>query len=218
MATDHTAAMLIPSKIFYNQALANEMGPGSMGNLWGNKEGTPEYLNYSVYGPTTAGPRGAMVYRPSILPLDILDNTNLTYDSTKTIDQNAFNNLTNTGRMLGRNINLLAQPGIEFITGTDVGTGKPSTVKDLRTAGEELFSNIGTVSLLRGLGLYTPSNKGPESANPTTPRDQEILRNNFTFGMRTMDVGTGPNLKYGKADTAARLKRIQELTAKKETK
>lgn len=210
LATDHTAAMLIPSKIFYNQALANEMGPGSIGNLWGNKQDTPDYLNYSVYGPTMAGPRGAMLYRPSILPLDVLDNWNISYDSSKSIDQNAFNNLVSTGRMLGRNINLLAQPGIELLTGTDVGTGKPSTVKDLKTAGEELLSNIGTTQLFKGLGLYTPSNKGPESANPLTDRDRQVALQNFLFGMRTADVYTPANIKYGSQDVTDRMTRVIE--------
>lgn len=211
LATEHTASMLIPSKMFYNQSLANEMGPGSIGNLWGNKQDTPDYLNYSVYGPTMAGPRGAMLYRPSILPLDVLDTWNISYDSSKALDQNAFNNLQSVARnVVGRNINLLAQPAIELVTGTDIGTGKPSTIKDLKTAGEDLFSNIGTSQLFKGLGLYTPSNKGPESANPLTPRDREVILQNYFFGLRQADVYTPANIKYGEQDNTARMTRLFE--------
>lgn len=210
LATEHTSAMLIPSKIFYNQSLANQMGPGSIGNLWGNKQDTPDYLNYSVYGPTMAGPRGAMLYRPSILPLDVLDTWNISYDSSKTVDQNAFNGIVSVGRTLGRNINLLAQPGIELLTGTDISTGKPSTVKDLKTAGEDLISNIGTTQLFKGLGIYTPSNKGPESANPLTDRDRQVILQNYLLGMRTADVYTPANIKYGAQDNTARMTRIFE--------
>lgn len=210
MAIDHTSAMLIPSKVFYNQALANEMGPNSIGNLWGDKRDTPGYINYSVYGPTVAGPRGAMLYRPSILPLDIMDNWNLQYDPTKSIDQNAFNSIENTGRMLGKNINLVAQPAIEFLTGTDLATGKPSTVKDLKTASEELIGNIGTTSFLKGLGLYTPSNKTADSANPLTDRDREILRTNWLLGGRIADIYTPANIRNAKTETNARVKSFLE--------
>jgi hypothetical protein len=157
-----------------------------------------------------AGPRGAMLYRPSILPLDVLDTWNISYDSSKTVDQNAFNGIVSVGRTLGRNINLLAQPGIELLTGTDISTGKPSTVKDLKTAGEDLISNIGTTQLFKGLGIYTPSNKGPESANPLTDRDRQVILQNYLLGMRTADVYTPANIKYGAQDNTARMTRIFE--------
>lgn len=211
LAVNHTATMLIPSKIFYNQALANEMGPGSMGNLWGNKEQTPGYLDYSVYGPTTAGPRGGVVYRPSALPLDVLDTWNIQYDPSKTVDQNFFGSLSTVGQsVIGKNINMVAQPGIEWITGTDPSTGKPSTVKDLATAGDSLLSNIGTNQLFQGLGLYTPLNKGPESKNPTTERDRLLKLYNFFGGQRIMDVGTPSNLKNARSEETARIKRLIE--------
>lgn len=211
MAVNHTATMLIPSKIFYNQALANEMEPGSMGNLWGNKEQTPGYLDYSVYGPTTAGPRGGIVYRPSALPLDILDTWNIQYDPTKTVDKNFFNNINGLGQsVIGKNINLVAQPGIEWITGTDPSTGKPSTVKDLQSAGDSLLSNIGTNQLFQGLGLYTPMNKGPESKNPITDRDRQLKLLNFFTGQRVMDVGTPANIKNARSEQSARIKSFLE--------
>lgn len=211
MAMEHTAAMVIPSKIFYNQALANQMGPESIGNLWGDKSQTPSYLNYSTYGPTSQGPRGGIVYRPSVLPMDVLDTWNIQFDPTKSVDKQAFDNLKNVGQqVIGKNINMVFQPGIEFLTGTDPSTGKPSTVKDLQTAGDSLLSNIGTMQLFQGLNLYTPPNKGPESKNPTTERDRFLKTVNYFGGMRIGDVNTQSNVKNAQTDFNARLKRIQE--------
>jgi hypothetical protein len=219
MATDHTAAMLIPSKIFYNQALANEMEPGSIGNLWGNKQTTPRYLDFSTYGPTVEGPRGGMVYRPSILPLDVLDTWNIQFDPTKTVDKQTFDNLNGLGQsIIGKNMNLVFQPGIEFITGTDPSTGKPSTVKDLQTATDSLLSNIGTNQLFQGLGLYTPSNKGPESANPLTDRDRQLKLLNFFGGQRIMDVETPANVRNATTDQNARIRRMYEQLLKEQEK
>lgn len=212
MATEHTAAMVIPSKIFYNQALANQMDPGSIGNLWGDKEDTPSYLNYSTYGPTSKGPRGGIVYRPSALPLDVLDTWNIQFDPTKSVDKQAFDNLKSVGQgVLGKNINMVFQPGLEFLTGTDPSTGSPSTVRDLKGAADNLLSNIGTMQLFQGLNLYTPPNKGPDSANPLTPRDRELKLLNFAFGQRVMDTGAPSSVKNARSDYNARMKRIQEI-------
>lgn len=211
MAVEHTAAMVIPSKIFYNQALANQMGPNSIGNLWGDKNNTPSYINYSTYGPTSTGPRGGIVYRPSVLPLDVLDTWNIQFDPTKTVDKQTFDNLKAVGQgVIGKNINMVFQPGIEWLTGTDPSTGKPSTVKDIQSAGDSLLSNIGTMQLFQGLGLYTPPNKGPESKNPITERDRYLKILNFTLGQRVSDVDTASNLRNAQMDFNARLKRIQE--------
>jgi hypothetical protein len=212
MATEHTRAMVIPSKIFYNQALANQMDPGSIGNLWGDKEESPSYLNYSTYGPTSKGPRGAIVYRPSVLPLDVLDTWNIQFDPTKSVDKQTFDNINTVGQsVIGKNINMVFQPGIEFITGTDPGTGSPSAVKDLKSAGDSLLSNIGTMQLFQGLGLYTPPNKGPESTNPLTERDRFLKTFNFFTGARAMDTEAPSSIRNARSDYNARMKRIQEI-------
>lgn len=204
LALNHTAAMAIPSKILYNQALASGFAPESFGNLWGDKQDTPSYLNYSTYGPTYNGPRGAMMYKPSVLPLDVLDNWNLQFDPTKAVDEQAFQNLMQTGRMFGKNINLLAQPGVEFLTGTDMATGKPTQARDLQSAVDRGLSNIGTIQLLKSLGLYTPKNKAEGTANPQTPRDQEIAGLNFWLGLRQSDVYTPSNIKNAQSEQGAR--------------
>jgi hypothetical protein len=142
----------------------------------------------------------------------VLDTWNIQFDPTKSIDKQAFDNLKSVGQgVLGKNINMVFQPGLEFLTGTDPSTGSPSTVKDLKGAGDNLLSNIGTMQLFQGLNLYTPPNKGPDSANPLTQRDRELKLLNFTFGQRVMDTGAPSSVKNARSDYNARMKRIQEI-------
>lgn len=210
MAMNHTAAMMIPSKFQYQQAEQNGLTPTSFGNPWMDKTSTPNYLNYSVYGATEVGPQGPVIYKRSFLPLDVLDTWNFTWDPARTMDQNAFAAIENIGGVVGKNINLVAQPAIEFITGTDPATGKPSQVKDIQTFSEKVIGNIGTVNLLKGLGLYTPSNKQEGSTNPATPEDNARILRNFAFGQKESWVNTGPNMKYAQSEQTARANLIYE--------
>lgn len=211
---NHTAAMTLPSKVFYNQAvLSNPETAYSIGNMWGDKSNSPSYLNYSVYGPTGQGPRGGTLYKPSILPLDVLDTWNIQFDSTLPADQNLFNGLKSVGRTLGASSNILMQPGFEFITGTDVKTGKPSQVKDLATAADKMLSNVGFMQLLKGMGVYTPQNKIDNKTNPLTDRDRELAGLNWWTGLKFGDVNTTSNVKNARTEEAARKKRIAEILA-----
>lgn len=210
---NHTAAMMVPSKAFYNQAIVGGQEPQSIGNMWGDKSKTPSYLNYSVYGPTGEGPRGGTLYKPSILPLDVLDTWNIQFDSTLPADQNLFNALKSVGRTLGASSNILMQPGIEFLTGTDVKTGKPSQVKDLATAADKMLSNVGFMQLLKGMGVYTPQNKIDNKTNPLTDRDRELAGLNWWTGLKFGDVNTTSNVKNARTEEAARKKRIAEILA-----
>jgi hypothetical protein len=210
MALNHTGAMMIPSKFQYQQAEQNGLTPTSFGNPWMDKTSAPNYLNYSVYGPTETGPNGRVIYKRSFLPLDVLDTWNFTYDPARTMDQNAFLALESVGGVLGKNINLVAQPGFEFVTGNDPATGKPSQVKDLATFTDKLVGNIGTVNLLKGLGLYTPVNKQPGSANPYTPEDQQRIVRNFFTGAKETWVDTPSAIKNTQSEQTSRANLIYE--------
>lgn len=210
MAMNHTAAMMIPSKFQYQQAEQNGMQPTSFGNPWMDKTSTPNYLNYSVYGPTENGPNGPVIYKRSFLPLDVLDTWNFTWDPARTMDQNAFLAAGQVGRVAGKNANLVAQPAIEWATGTDIQTGKPSQVKDAQTLGDKLIGNIGTVGLLKALGVYTPANKQPGTANPTTPEDQARIGRNWLTGQKETWVDTAQNRQNTKTEQASRTKLIYE--------
>ncbi|MFM5967848.1 MAG: hypothetical protein ACKOQ8_02240 [Micrococcales bacterium] len=214
LMTNHTAAMLIPSKVFYNQAQTTDQeGAYSLGNLWGDKTKTPGYLNYSTYGPTLNGPRGPMLYKPSILPLDVLDTWNVQFDPTKSADVQVIDNAKSVMRTVASSINMVAQPGIEAITGVDLKTGNKSTVKDLPTAMDKLASNVGFMQILQGIGAYTPSNKGPDAANPLTQRDRDLKTINWWTGGKFADTTKPSDIKNAKTEANARQKRISDIIA-----
>lgn len=221
MAMNHTAATTVYSKVQYNLAETQGLEPTSISTPWGDKSKSPSYLNYSVYGPTAMGPNGPTLFKPSILPLDVIDTWNIQFDPTIPFDQQVVGAVQNVGQgVIGKNINMLLQPGFELVTRTDPSTGRPTKIKDLATLTDKAMSMIGTTSLLKGLGIYTPSDKGIDAANPLTDRQRELLLSNFLgLTMKAQDVNTTSNVKNAKTEANARTKRIlEQLLNQQETK
>jgi hypothetical protein len=205
LALNHTSAMTFYSKAQYNKAEEQGFQPTSIGNPWGNQQTTPGYINYSVYGPTYNGPRGEMLVKPAIAPLDVLDTWNIIYDPAYTMDQNTARNIGQLGQgVLGKNVNILAQLPLELLTKTSPTTGKPSQVKDAQSLMDRLFSMTGFYTLAKGTGLYTPPNKGETAANPLTQRDRDILLQNWLLGLKQADVNTPVNVKNAQSEQSAR--------------
>lgn len=208
MAMNHTAAMTVYSKYQYNMAETQGLDPKSIGTPWADKSSTPGYLNYSTYGPTAVGPNGPMLFKPAILPLDVIDTWNIQFDPTLSFDANAIQAAQDIGQgVLGRNINMLLQPGIELITRTDPSTGRPTKINDIATFTDKAMSMVGTTSLLKGLGIYTPSNKGADSTNPLTDRQRELLRQNWLglnpLQQKAQDIYTGANMNIAQQEQSA---------------
>jgi hypothetical protein len=210
MTMNHTAAMMIPSKFQYQQAEQNGLQPTSFGNPWLDKTSAPNYLNYSVYGPTETGPNGRVVYKTSFLPLDVLDTWNFTYDPARTAEQNFFESAGSAGRVVGKNVNLVAQPVVELLTGVDPSTGRPSQVKDIGTLGDKLLGNIGTVGLLKGLGVYTPMNKQEEAGTPEAEANEKRLLRNWITGRKETWIDDPKNIKNAQTEQSARANLIYE--------
>jgi hypothetical protein len=212
MALNHTAAMTVYSKVQYNAAETQGLDPASIGTPWSDKAATPGYIDYSVYGPTQMGPLGPMLTKPGILPLDVIDTWNIQFDPTVPLDESIIQNVQGLGQsVIGKNINFLLQPGLEFITKTDPATGKPSQIKDAATFGDKVASLFGPTQLLKGIGLYTPSNKGPDAANPLTDRQRELTLTNWLgLTQKAQDVNAPANVKNAKTEESARQKRILE--------
>lgn len=217
MALNHTAAMTVYSKAQYQAGVQSGNEPMSIGAPWQNKTSTPGYLNYSTYGPTSMGPNGPMLFKPAILPLDVLDTWMVQFDPALPFDANVANAIKGIGQgVIGKNINFLAQPGLELLTKTDPATGKPSQIKDLASLGDKAISLTGFASPLKGLGLYTPSNKGPEAANPTTQRQRDLTLSNWLgLTMKAQDVNSGANPKNAAAETTSRTNTLLESMAEK---
>jgi len=200
MMLNHTAMMLLPSKIFYNQAEANDMNPQSLGNLWGNKMASPGYLDYSVYGPTMEGPRGGLIYKPSVLQLDVIDTWNLTWDPNLTGSQNAAQTVNTLGRTVLGQSNMVLQPLAQLVTGTNLRTGKPDEIENAQEFGDKYVQLLGFTQALKGLGLYTPYNKIDNQTNPQTPRDEQLAGLNWLFGQRIADTGTPSAIRNAKLE------------------
>lgn len=218
MFLNHTAAMLVPNKVFFNTAEGNDMEPASIGNLWGDKTKYPSYLDKSLYGPTQMGPNGPMLYKPSVAPMDVMDTWGFGYDPTMAADENAIANVKAAGRTLGSATNLLFQPFLEWLGNVNFKTGRESSVKDFATLGDRFMSDIGPAQLAQGLGLWTPSNKQPDDKYPITPREQEIKRLNYFFGMRVDDVLDPAAEYWAKMDVAEQKRRIKDMIEKKDNK
>lgn len=205
MALNHTSAMTFIPKVQYQQSQQEGNQPRSFGVPWDDKTSTPSYLNYSLYGPTYTGPRGPMVWKPAILPMDVLDTYNFAYDPAYSLDENVAKNTTNLVRgVFGKNVNLIAQPVLEGLTGSNPATGRPSQVKDAESFMDKLFSMTGFYGIARGSGLYTPPNKGADSTNPLTQRDRDLLMQNWLLGLKQQDINTPANLQNAQSEQAAR--------------
>lgn len=212
MALNHTAAMTVYSKAQYNAAETQGLDPASIGTPWSDKALTPGYLDYSVYGPTTVGPNGPVMFKPGILPLDVIDTWNVQFDPTIPFSTNVIQNVQGLGQtVVGKNINMLLQPGIELITRTDPSTGKPTQIKDVASLADKAASMFGPTQLLKGLGLYTPANKGADSANPLTDRQRQVaLENWLGLTQKAQDINSPANVKNAQTEESARQKRILE--------
>lgn len=196
MAMNHTGAMLVPSKIQYSQAVGAGFNPQSISDPWASNEFAPSYLTYSTYGPTSTTASGSkMLYKRSLLPLDVLDTWNFQMDPSKTWDQNAISNAFAAGRVLGKNTSLVAQPILEWMTGTDMQTGQKSSVTDLQTLSDKIVNNFGFKSLLQGLGAITPAKNAVGGSKELNPEQLQLLRDNFLYGQKGQIVNTVQNQK-----------------------
>jgi hypothetical protein len=219
MALNHTAAMMLYPKVQANAAAQANYEPMSIGDPWGvNKQSTPQYMNFSTYAPVgVEGPRGEMIMKPSYLPFDVLDTWNWTYNPYKSWDENIGGVIQQVGRTIGRSTNIVAQPGVEFLTGTDLNTGKRLQNRNLETFGDEVISNIGYGGLLKGLGVYTPANKRPENtSNPITDRDREVYLQNWLFGLKRQDLNTVSTQQNARNDQSQNLRQFMEWYDKQE--
>lgn len=204
LAMDHTAAVLLYPKVQYELSQEQGYEPTSFGRPWDLKKQAPSFLSNSVFGPITEGPNGPMVWKPSILPMDVLDNySGFSYDPAYTGEQNVFRGISAAQSLVGKNINTILQLPLEFATKTDVRYGTPSTVKDLPTFADRLFSMTAFSGIAQGLG-YNPPGK------ELTPRERELKNISFFVGGKPIDVNKESYKKYSQKEQSARMKAFLE--------
>lgn len=211
---NHQQALNIPLKVFYNQATASGLNPTSPAAMWGDKKTTPDYMDGSVYGPTMNGERGGMLYRPQVMPMDILDTLDFQWDFSKSFDQNLIEKLPELGSLVGSNFNLTARPIIETVFQTNLDTHQTKKIDNFAAFIDQYVSMPGFMSLAKAAGWYTPYNKAQSKTNPLTQRDRDITALNQITGMRFADVRTPSSVKIGVQQERERLKRIAEMLSK----
>jgi hypothetical protein len=211
MAINHTAAMLAVPKAMYNYSVMQGFNPESPAVPFESQNVLPDYLAYSVYGPNAMDEQGPRSYRPPFLPLDVLDFWQVYIDPTKPADENALGAVGQVGRVIGKSTNILGAPIIAGLFGVDPSTGAPVTTTNAEAAVDEVLSNFGFMSLLTGMGLYTPYRyRDPESTNPLTDADRRRLFENSFSGMRSVDIYRPINVKKGESQYTSRVNKYNE--------
>lgn len=220
MAANHTAAMLVPSKIQYAQASAAGLNPMSFGNPWSQEDqkNVPSYLRGSVYGPTGTNAEGQrMLYKRSLLPMDVLDTWNVNWDPTMTTPQNLLAVGGSVGKTIGRSLAIPIQLGIQAVTGYDINTGKTNQATDVPGLLDKLISNTGMKAPLQMVG-YTPVGKGADSSSPLTDQQRQLSFENWLFGQKGVIVDSPANIKNAGTEEGKRAQRIYENYLKSQGK
>jgi len=211
MAVNHTGSMLAIPKGMYNYALMEGFNPANPAEPFESKNALPDYVSYSVYGPNAMDEQGPRTYRPPFLPLDVLDFWQIYVDPSKP----AFENITTTTkqamRIVGKSTNILGAPIIAGLFGVDPGTGAPINVSTPAAAADEALSNLGFMSALTGMGLWTPYKyRNPDTTNPLTDADRRRLLENSFSGMRAVDIQRPVNIKKAESQYGSRVKQYNE--------
>jgi hypothetical protein len=206
MAINRTGATLAIPKVQYNYAQMQGFDPQSPAVPFEDQNALPDYMSYSVYGPTEMGPQGPRTYRPPLMLLDVLDFWKIYYDPSKPLGENVIQ----MGRQLGEDVvgpslNLLGKPILEGVTGTTGGATNPSEFL------EDAASNLGFTNLLTGLGVYTPYRyRREETTNPLTEEDRKLRLENYLFGGRAQDIYRPINIKLGQSQYGRRVRDYNE--------
>jgi hypothetical protein len=206
MAMNHTAAMMVPSKLQYNAATTAGLTPTSVGKPWSPDITAPNYLTYSVYGPTTTGQNGPTMIRPGFLALDVLDTWNFTYDPAYSVSQNIEKNKMLLAKTLVSSGNQVALSLAEGMLPISLRTFAPKTNDTVEGEVGSFLDQFGWTKLAEGLNLYTPTNKQEGNTKyPLTPEERAVLLNNWLTGQRKTPVITKKDAQNFKQEVRDRI-------------
>lgn len=211
LAVNRSAAILAIPKVQYNYANMQGFDPANPAEPYEDKNVLPDYMSYSVYGPTEMGPQGPRVNRPPLILLDVLDFWKMWVDPTKSEGQNALALAGQlAGNVVGPAVNLLGQPIAAAISNQ---RGQASGPRNINEFGEDILSNFGFMNFLTGMGLHTPYRyKREDSVNQLTDADRQRILNNWLWGTRSQDLYRPINIKIGQSQYNARVKQFNQKT------
>jgi hypothetical protein len=214
MMTDHTAAMLIPSKVIYQQSQQAGFQPESIGSPWQDKGNYLKGQSYSVYGPTENGPNGPVVYKRSILPLDVLDTWSFVYDPALSAEGNTFYNFYQLAGTALKSSNAAIKPFGELILQKDLDTNTPEDIQTFSALADKFVQGIGFTSLAKGLGAdwAVPYNRRPENTTkPITELEKNTALMNWLGGQKQQNLQTIRTIPAIKREQRARMKSLREM-------
>jgi len=213
MAINHTGAMLAIPKAQYNYAQLQGFDPQSPAVPFESQNVLPDYISYSVYGPTQMGPQGPQIYRPPLMVLDVLDFWKIYYDPSKELSTNAIQMAGQLGgNVVGPSLNILGQPILRSVTDA------PGGPRNIGEAAEDAVSNLGFMNALTGMGLYTPYRyRREDTTNPLTDADRQRLMTNWLTGARLQDLYRPINVKLGQSQYGSRVKQYNERITQENT-
>ena len=207
MAINRTSAMLFVPRVLSNIRQAQGIEQMSPGTPWADKQSSPDYLNYSVYGPIfTNSQYGLTVAKTSTMPLDIADNYQFIYDPILTPNQQSGQFNTAFGKLVGSNMNIVVERGIENVFGVAPRTGEKVYDRTLQGAVVRQIEDFGWNQLLKAGGFDV-------SGKEITPRKQELAKWNWLTGAKLYDVNTEQNQKNATEQLNARIKLYLENKA-----
>jgi hypothetical protein len=202
MAKSHMPALMVAPKFNYNMARGYGIQPTSIGNpqVQEDEITTPNYMKSSVYGPNVGGPDNPGIVKLPFTPLQVVDTWSFYWDPSLKFNENLIQNASRTGMVLGKNLNLIGKPLVEFFWHVDPDTGKTSQINDVRSLNDSLVSNFGFINLLKGIPapeipslkdtsffqggyLYTPKKDEATATTPAiTPEERKLTSGSFFTG------------------------------------
>lgn len=224
---NHAAVVTLPSKIQYNQEVQQGIQPTSFGNPFPQNNDIPNYIDYSVYGPTYGIYGQPMVYKFSNPLLDNLDMYKLKYDPAYDPGENIFMQggvVDTAATLLSSSMNYSAKPLVGLAAGNvDPSTGRETPVKDFESFADATLSNVAYWNLYKSTGGLTFTQNKEKNllvAQGMDPKAAEIavgynqiektsFLQNWLYGRRGQIIFGSGNVKNAKFENADRLKAIE---------
>jgi hypothetical protein len=160
--------------------------------------------------------------------MDVLNFWDLKVDPNRPLDENILN-IGRSGSSdlpgvpaqifsnLGKNISLVGEPIYVALTGNDPSTGRPVNTEGAAGILDYVLSFIGPMSLVKGLGLYTPPNKTREN-NETdfqTETDELTFLRNGLLNSKLSFPNDISNQKNARREYSSRLRELEKRIEKR---
>lgn len=203
MAANHTASMLLPAKIASNVRQANGIDQQAPGSPYAVDSLMPQSMKNSPYGPLFESNGNLIGGKFSFLPMDVMDNWNFYYDPALNAEQQAALNITQAGKFIGGQINLVVKDPIQELFGYDFTFDRPIYDRTPSGIADRLFQqDFGPSQALKGIGVYTPKGK------TLTQEQRDMALRKWITGDKEFNASDPALITLGIKERNARLQTI----------